>query len=78
LVEIPRINVSNRQTIEALIDEEALLFAKFLRNETENGLLGLIVLTEEETAEGVELDSNIPEGYCSSWHSFLQTIPRKS
>jgi len=61
-----RAKVNNRQTIEALIDEEALLFAKFLRNERENGLLGLIVLTEEETAEGVEVESNVPGGYCFS------------
>ena len=32
-VEIPRIKVGNRQTIETLISEEALLFAKYLRNE---------------------------------------------
>ena len=31
-VEIPRINVEKRQTIETLINEEALLFAKYLRN----------------------------------------------
>jgi CRISPR/Cas system-associated endonuclease Cas1 len=33
LVEIPRIKVGQRQTIETLINEEALLFAKYLRNE---------------------------------------------
>jgi len=32
-VEIPRINVGERQTIETLINEEALLLAKFLRGE---------------------------------------------
>jgi len=32
-VEIPRIKVGKRQTIETLINEEALLFAKFLRDE---------------------------------------------
>jgi len=32
-VEIPRIKVGERQTIETLINEEVLLFAKFLRNE---------------------------------------------
>ena len=32
-VEIPRMKVGNRQTIETLISEEALLFAKHLRNE---------------------------------------------
>jgi len=32
-VEIPRIRHGKRQTIETLINEEALLLAKFLRNE---------------------------------------------
>jgi CRISPR-associated protein Cas1 len=32
-VEIPRIKVGQRQTLETLISEEALLFAKYLRNE---------------------------------------------
>jgi len=32
-VEVPRIRVGDRQTVEALINEEALLFAKYLRNE---------------------------------------------
>jgi hypothetical protein len=32
-VEIPRIRVGRRQTIETLINEEALLFAKYLRDE---------------------------------------------
>ena len=34
-VEIPRIKVGKRQTVETLINEEALLFAKYLRNERE-------------------------------------------
>ena len=34
-VEIPRIKVGKKQTIETLISEEALLFAKYLRNERE-------------------------------------------
>ena len=33
VVEIPRIKVGERQTIETLINEEALLFAEYLRNE---------------------------------------------
>ena len=33
MVEVPRIRMGNRQTIETLINEEALLLAKFLRNE---------------------------------------------
>jgi len=31
--EVPRIKHSNRQTLETLINEEALLFAEFPRNE---------------------------------------------
>ena len=33
VVEIPRIKVGQRQTIETLISEEAILLAKYLRNE---------------------------------------------
>jgi hypothetical protein len=33
VVEIPRIRVGKRQTFETLINEEALLLAKYLRNE---------------------------------------------
>jgi len=36
IVEIPRVKHGNKQTIETLINEEALLFAKFLRNEKQN------------------------------------------
>jgi CRISPR/Cas system-associated endonuclease Cas1 len=32
-VEVPRMRVVQKQTIETLINEEALLFAKYLRNE---------------------------------------------
>jgi len=35
-VDIPRIKVGKRQTVETLINEEALLFAKYLRNERRN------------------------------------------
>jgi hypothetical protein len=34
-VEVPRIKHGQRQTLETLINEEALLFAKFLRHERE-------------------------------------------
>ena len=34
-IEVPRIKVGKRQTLETLINEEALLFAKYLRNERE-------------------------------------------
>ncbi len=36
MVDVARIKHGNRQTIDTLINEEALLFAKFLRNEKEN------------------------------------------
>lgn len=32
-IEIPRVKHGNKQSIETLINEEALLLAKFLRNE---------------------------------------------
>jgi hypothetical protein len=32
-IEIPRMRIGKRQTIETLVNEEALLFAKYLRNE---------------------------------------------
>jgi len=34
-VEVPRIRVGKKQTLETLISEEALLLAKFLRDERE-------------------------------------------
>ena len=33
MVEVPRIGIGNRQTIDAFIDKEALLLVKFLRDE---------------------------------------------
>ena len=38
MVEIPRMKVGKRQTFETLISEEALLFAKYLRNERKDWL----------------------------------------
>ena len=35
MVKVPRMRIGKRQTIETLISEEALLFAKYLRNEGE-------------------------------------------
>ncbi|MGD0029478.1 MAG: hypothetical protein ABSC91_11125 [Candidatus Bathyarchaeia archaeon] len=35
IVEIPRIRHGSRQTLDTLINEEAYLFAKFLRHERE-------------------------------------------
>ena len=37
-VEIPRIKHGKRQTLDTLISEEALLLAKYLRNDSEIGL----------------------------------------
>jgi CRISPR-associated protein Cas1 len=36
MIEIPRMKVGKRQTFETLISEEALLFAKYLRNEKQD------------------------------------------
>jgi hypothetical protein len=33
IVELPRIKHGNKQTVETLINEEALLMAKYIRNE---------------------------------------------
>lgn len=38
MVEVPRIKHGDRQTIDTLITEEALLFAKFLRGEKKDWL----------------------------------------
>jgi CRISPR-associated protein Cas1 len=43
-VEIPRIKHGNRQTLETLVNEEALLFAKFLRGERETWLPRIAVV----------------------------------
>ena len=43
-VEIPRIRVGKRQTIETLINEEAFLLAKFLRGERETWTPRIAVL----------------------------------
>lgn len=32
-IEVPRMKVGRKQTVETLINEEAMLFAKFLRKE---------------------------------------------
>ena len=37
-VEVPRLKVGKKQTIETLVNEEALLFAKYLRNERQAGI----------------------------------------
>ncbi len=43
-VEIPRIKVGNKQTVETLIGEEALLFAKYLRSESKVWIPRLCVI----------------------------------
>jgi len=42
-VEIPRIKIGKRQTIETLINEEALLFAKYLRDEKETWIPRIVI-----------------------------------
>lgn len=43
-IEIPRIRVGKRQTIETLINEEALLFAKYLRKERKEWKPRIVIL----------------------------------
>jgi len=43
-VEVPRIRIGGRQTVETLINEEALLLAKFLRDERTNWTPRIAVL----------------------------------
>jgi len=43
-VEVPRIRIGKRQTIETLINEEALLLAKFLRDERKTWIPRIAVL----------------------------------
>lgn len=43
MVEIPRIKVWKKQSIDTLINEEALLFAKFLRDEKEIWIPRIII-----------------------------------
>jgi CRISPR/Cas system-associated endonuclease Cas1 len=45
-VEIPRIRMGKKQEIETLIDEEALLFAMFLRDERQSWTPRIVKLPE--------------------------------
>jgi CRISPR-associated endonuclease Cas1 len=45
IVEVPRIMRGERQKLETLINEEALLFAKFLRNEVKTWVPRIVVLS---------------------------------
>ena len=43
-VEVPRIKVGNKQSVDTLIGEEALLFAKYLRSESKVWIPRLCVI----------------------------------
>jgi Asp-tRNA(Asn)/Glu-tRNA(Gln) amidotransferase C subunit len=45
MVNVDRIKVGNRQTIDTLISEEALLFAKYLRNEEKKWIPRICAIT---------------------------------
>jgi len=49
IVKVPRIKHGNRQTVETLINEEALLFAKCLRNEKQTWIPRTPFLTSRST-----------------------------
>jgi hypothetical protein len=51
IVEIPRIKVGEKQTIETLINEEALLFAKYLRNEKKDWIPRIERFTSQLTIQ---------------------------
>ena len=44
IVEVPRMRIGVKQTIETLINEEALLLAKFLRDEKKTWTLRITLL----------------------------------
>jgi len=46
-VEIPRIRMGKKQEIETLINEEALLFAQYLRNEKQTWIPRIASLTSK-------------------------------
>jgi len=46
IIEVPRIKHGNRQTIEPLVNEEALLFASYLRNERETWVPRVVTLAQ--------------------------------
>ena len=43
-VEIPRVRYGYKQSLDTLINEEALLFAKFLRNEKQSWIPRIVSL----------------------------------
>ena len=62
MVEIPKIRVGKSQTIETLINEEALLFSKFLRYEMENWFPRISFWNSENfcVLEGKQLKEKYP------------------
>jgi hypothetical protein len=54
-VEVPRIRIGGRQAIETLINEEALLFAKYLRNEKKDWMPRIGTTNQNRTWE-LQLD----------------------
>jgi hypothetical protein len=44
-VEVPRIKIGKKQTIETLINEEALLFGKFLRDEIKSWIPRILTIS---------------------------------
>jgi CRISPR-associated endonuclease Cas1 len=47
IIEVPRMKVGKKQTIETLINEEALLLAKFLRNEQKTWITRIGIKSSE-------------------------------
>lgn len=50
-VEVPRIKVGNRQTIETLINEEVLLFANYLRQERQSWTSRIVQMPSTKSKE---------------------------
>jgi CRISPR/Cas system-associated endonuclease Cas1 len=66
-IEIPKIKVGERQTIETLINEEALLFAKYLRDEIPTWVLRIAVAQELLDSHPEFLSSLAPYNSRSHW-----------
>lgn len=58
VVDVARIKHGNRQTIDTLICEEALLFAKYLRGEKKDWI-PRIGITEDSVGEKIELKQQV-------------------
>jgi CRISPR-associated protein Cas1 len=57
-IEIPRIRIGQKQTIETLINEEALLLAKYLRNEKKNWIPRLYPSSSSSSYSSSSLSSS--------------------